>query len=246
MTDLQVEDLMNASVHVGHQTKRWNPKMKKYIYTNLNGFHIIDLEQTIPLLNEAIDFLSKQKGKILFVGTKKQIRDLVKDKALELGSYYVNQRWAGGMLTNFKTVASSLKKMDNIEKMISEKDESKTKLELLLASRKLAKLEKLYGGVRGLNGNPAALFVVDVKHEKVAINEAKKIGIPIVALVDTNSDPSLVDFPIPANDDAMKSVEMILSYIVEKLKISSSVNISKDVSKSGVAKKISKSKKIKA
>lgn len=246
MTDLQVEDLMNASVHVGHQTKRWNPKMKKYIYTNLNGFHIIDLEQTIPLLNEAIDFLSKQKGKILFVGTKKQIRDLVKDKALELGSYYVNQRWAGGMLTNFKTVASSLKKMDKIEKMISEKDESKTKLELLLASRKLAKLEKLYGGVRGLNGNPAALFVVDVKHEKVAINEAKKIGIPIVALVDTNSDPSLVDFPIPANDDAMKSVEMILSYIVEKLKISSSVNTSKDVSKSGVAKKISKSKKIKA
>ncbi len=244
MTDLQVEDLMNSGVHIGHQTKRWNPKMKKYIYTSLNGFHIIDLEKTIPLLNDAIEFLSNQKGKILFVGTKKQIRDLVKDKALELGDYYVNQRWAGGMLTNFKTVASSLKKMENIEKMISEKDESKTKLELLLASRKLAKLEKLYGGVRGMNTNPSALFVIDVKHEKVAINEARKTGIPIVALVDTNSDPSLVDFPIPANDDAINSVEIMLNYIVGKLKSLPDTN--KDVVVKKVSKKVSKPKKVKA
>ncbi|MHB8362356.1 MAG: 30S ribosomal protein S2 [Patescibacteria group bacterium] len=220
MKQLTVKELMSSGVHFGHQVKRWNPKMAPYIYTVSNGSHIIDLDKTLIMLDEAVDFLKKKKesGKILFVGTKEQIQDIVAEKAQISGDYYINKRWPGGLLTNFKTVSLSLKKMDEYEKILAEGDTDRTKLELMLIAKEKAKLDLLYQGIRGFNGKPSALFVVDVKHEIVAMKEALKLGIPVVALVDTNADPTIVDYPIPGNDDAIKSVDMILDYVVENIK----------------------------
>ena len=219
--EITLQDLLQAGVHFGHQTKRWNPKMKKYIYTSVNGSHIINLDMTLDLLGEAVKFLSKLNPEnILFVGTKKQIQDIVKEKASSINSFYINERWPGGLLTNFKTVSISLKKIDEYDKILEDDsiNNTRTKLELLKISEEREKLLKMYGGVRGFSQNLDAVVIIDVKIEQVAVKESKRLGIPIVALVDTNVDPDFIDYPIPGNDDGIKSVDLILNYIVNNIK----------------------------
>ncbi len=219
--EITLQDLLQAGVHFGHQTKRWNPKMKKYIYTSVSNSHIINLDMTLDLLNDAVKFLLTLDPKnILFVGTKKQIQDIVKDKAMLINSFYINERWPGGLLTNFKTISLSLKKIDEYDKLLSEDpaNSGRTKLEILKISEDRSKLLRIYGGIRGISQKLDAIVVVDVKIEQVAIKEAKKLGIPIVAIVDTNVDPDLIDYPIPGNDDGIKSVDLLLSYIVNNIK----------------------------
>ncbi len=219
--EITLQDLLQAGVHFGHQTKRWNPKMKKYIYTSVNGSHIINLDMTLDLLNDAVKFLSKLNPEnILFVGTKKQIQDIVKEKASSINSFYINERWPGGLLTNFKTVSVSLKKIDEYDKILADDsvNNTRTKLELLKISEERDKLLKMYGGVRGFSQKLDAIVIIDVKIEQVAVKEARRLGIPIVALVDTNVDPDFIDYPIPANDDGIKSVDLLLDYIVNNIK----------------------------
>ena len=219
--EITLQDLLKAGVHFGHQTKRWNPKMKKYIYTSVSQSHIINLDMTLELLNDAVKFLSKLNSKnILFVGTKKQIQDIVKEKAMSIDAFYINERWPGGLLTNFKTISLSLKKLDEYDKLLLEDSANsiRTKLELLKISEDRDKLLRIYGGIRGISQKLDAIVIVDVKTEQVAIKEAKKLGIPIVAIVDTNVDPDLVDYPIPGNDDGIKSVDLLLTYIVNNIK----------------------------
>ncbi|MDQ3193373.1 MAG: 30S ribosomal protein S2 [Bacteroidota bacterium] len=217
MAKVQIEDLLLAGSHFGHLTRRWDPKMRKYIFMERNGIHIIDLKKTLNLLIEASNSISKisaEGKKILFVGTKKQAKQIVKDEAERCGAYYVSERWLGGMLTNFNTVRKSIKKLTNIQKMETDGTIDKfVKKERLILSRDREKLEKVLNGIVSMTRLPGAIFVVDIKKEHIAISEAKKLNIPVYAIVDTNCDPDLVDFPIPANDDAVKSIEIILKAI---------------------------------
>ncbi len=220
MKEITVENLLKAGVHFGHQTKRWNPKMKKYIYTSINNSHIINLDMTLEYLELALKFLKTVNPKnILFVGTKKQIQDIVKENAEKLNSFYVTERWPGGLLTNFKTVSLSLRKLDEYDSILNSEDarSKRTKLELLKISEDRERLLRLYGGIRKISKKIDAIFIVDVKTEQVALKEAKKLGIPVVAIVDTNVDPDDVEYPIPGNDDGIKSVELILSYITDNI-----------------------------
>src|SRR5437868_1901191 len=216
-----VKELLDAGVHFGHQTKRWNPKMGKFIFDARNGIHIIDLSKTLAQLETACDFLSKTVttgGKILFVGTKKQAQEAVKESAKACGQLYVTERWLGGTLTNLKTIRRSLGRLRQIEKM--EEDGSITyyvKQEQSAIRREAARLFKNLDGLRQLDGLPDAMFVIDVKREHNAVAEARRLKIPIVALVDTNCDPDLVDHPIPGNDDAIRSVRLILSVITQAI-----------------------------
>ncbi|HEY5824318.1 MAG TPA: 30S ribosomal protein S2 [Cyclobacteriaceae bacterium] len=211
------QELMDAGVHFGHLTRKWNPKMAEYIFMENNGIHIIDLNKTIKNLEEAAYALKnvvRSGRKIMFVATKKQAKDIISEEATRLNMPFVTERWLGGMLTNFATIRKSLKKLQQIEKLM--KDEAFTNLakrERLMITREKAKLEKLLGGIADLNRLPAALFVIDVKREHIAVGEAQKLNIPVFAMVDTNSDPSNIDFPIPANDDAFKSISLITKYI---------------------------------
>jgi small subunit ribosomal protein S2 len=215
--NLTYQELLDAGVHFGHLTRKWNPKMSEYIFMENNGIHIIDLNKTINRLEEAsfaMKNIVRSGRKIMFVATKKQAKDIVTDEAKRLNMPFVTERWLGGMLTNFATIRKSLKKLSQIEKLM--KDEAYTNLakrERLMLSREKAKLEKLLGGIADLNRLPAALFVIDVKREHIAVTEAKKLNIPVFALVDTNSDPTDVDFPIPANDDAFKSINILTKQI---------------------------------
>jgi small subunit ribosomal protein S2 len=210
---IEYKDLLDAGVHFGHLTRKWNPKMAPYIFMEKNGIHLIDLNKTISCLDEAnaaLKTIVRSGRKVLFVATKKQAQEVVTAEAKRLKMPYATERWLGGMLTNFATVRKSLKKMSSMEKMM--KDEafvSLNKKERLVLSREKEKLEKVLGGIADLTRLPAALFVVDVKKEHIAIAEAKKLGIPVFAIVDTNSDPTIVDFPIPANDDAFKSISIL-------------------------------------
>ena len=217
MAKVQIEDLLLAGSHFGHLTRRWDPKMKKYIFMERNGIHIIDLKKTLDLLIEACNSISKisaEGKKILFVGTKKQAKQIVKDEAEKCGAFYVSERWLGGMLTNFKTVRKSIKKLTNIQKMETDGTiDQFVKKERLILSRDREKLEKVLNGIVNMTRLPGAIFVVDIKKEHIAISEAKKLNIPVYAIVDTNCDPDLVDYPIPANDDAVKSIEIILKAI---------------------------------
>ncbi|MEO8664280.1 MAG: 30S ribosomal protein S2 [Ignavibacteria bacterium] len=217
MAKVQIEDLLLAGSHFGHLTRRWDPKMRKYIFMERNGIHIIDLKKTLNLLEEASNSISKisaEGKKILFVGTKKQAKQIVKDEAERCGAYYVSERWLGGMLTNFNTVRKSIKKLTNIQKMETDGTIDKfVKKERLILSRDREKLEKVLNGIVSMTRLPGAIFVVDIKKEHIAISEAKKLNIPVYAIVDTNCDPDLVDYPIPANDDAVKSIEIILRAI---------------------------------
>ncbi|MFY7918653.1 MAG: 30S ribosomal protein S2 [Chryseotalea sp.] len=211
------QDLLEAGVHFGHLTRKWNPKMAEYIFMENNGIHIIDLNKTLSCLDEAsfaLKNIVRSGRKIMFVATKKQAKDIISDEAKRLNMPFVTERGLGGMLTNFATIRKSLKKLSQIEKLM--KDEAFNNLakrERLQVSREKAKLEKLLGGISDLNRLPAALFIIDVKREHIAVTEAQKLNIPVFAMVDTNSDPTSVDFPIPANDDAFKSISIIVKHI---------------------------------
>lgn len=221
MSTIGVKELLEAGVHFGHQTKRWNPKMKPFIFDARNGIHIIDLSKTATQLEAACEFLAKTvaKGqKVLFVGTKKQAQQAVKETAKECGQMYVTERWLGGTLTNFATVKKSLARLREIEKMEADGSISNyVKQEQSMIRREAARLVKYFDGVRTLNGNPGAMFVVDVKREHNAVAEARKLKIPVVAITDTNADPDLVDYPIAGNDDAIRSVRLILATVAQAI-----------------------------
>jgi len=215
------QDLLDAGVHFGHLTRKWDPKMAPYIFMERNGIHIIDLNKTLTKLEEAaaaIKQIVKSGRKILFVSTKKQAKDIVAEQARSVNMPYVTERWLGGMLTNFATVRKSIKKMSNIDKMTKDGTfDVLSKKEKLMIQRERIKLEALLGGIADLNRLPAALFIIDVKKEHISVAEAMKLNIPTFAMVDTNSDPSNVDFPIPANDDATKSITLITDVIMKAI-----------------------------
>ncbi len=215
------QDLLDAGVHFGHLTRKWDPKMAPYIFMERNGIHIIDLNKTLTKLEEgaaAIKQIVKSGRKILFVSTKKQAKDIVAGQARSVNMPYVTERWLGGMLTNFATVRKSIKKMSNIDKMTKDGTyDVLSKKEKLMIQRERIKLETLLGGIADLNRLPAALFIIDVKKEHISVAEAMKLNIPTFAMVDTNSDPSNIDFPIPANDDATKSITLIMDVIMKAI-----------------------------
>ena len=219
MPRIEIEELLRSGAHFGHLTSRWNPKMAPYIFMQRNGIHILDLKQTQALLDQAADaaarFTARGK-KVLFVGTKKQAQSVVAEEAKRAGQPYATDRWLGGMMTNFQTIRGSLRRMETLRR--EDADGTTTQLkkkERLMRSRELEKLDRVLGGIADMGRLPGALFVVDVKREHIAVDEARKLGIPIIALVDTNVDPDLVDFPIPANDDAMKSVALFTRVIAD-------------------------------
>ena len=215
MSVISMKQLLEAGVHFGHQTRRWNPKMAEYIYTERNGIYIINLQKTVKKIVEAYDFIKEVAANgddILFVGTKKQAQDSIKEEAQRVGMYYVNARWLGGMLTNFKTIKKRIERLNQLNKMqedgtfdlLPKKEVAKLKLEI-------EKLDKYLGGIKDMKKLPGAMFIVDPRKEKIAVAEAKKLGIPVVAIVDTNCDPEEVDYVIPGNDDAIRAVKLIAS-----------------------------------
>lgn len=213
MAVVSMKQLLEAGVHFGHQTRRWNPKMAKFIFTERNGIYIIDLSKTVKKVEEAYNFLrevASQGEVILFVGTKKQAQEAIKEEAIRANMFFVNERWLGGMLTNFKTIETRIKRLKQLEAMAEDGTfEVLPKKEVIGLRHEMDKLEKYLGGIKDMPKMPGALFVVDLKKEKIAIAEAKKLGIPVVATVDTNCDPDEVDFPIPANDDAIRAVKLL-------------------------------------
>ena len=221
MREITIEDLLKAGVHFGHLTSRWNPKMKPFIFMERNGIHIIDLRQTLELLKqagEAAREIAARGEQILFVGTKKQARDIVKREAERCGMPYVVERWLGGTLTNFQTIRQSIRRMEDLKRMEEEGTfEQLKKKERLRLRREREKLERYLGGIAHMTRLPGALYVVDVVREHIAVKEARKLHIPIIAMVDTNADPELIDYPIPANDDAVKSIQLITSYIADAI-----------------------------
>lgn len=221
MAVISMKQLLEAGVHFGHQTRRWNPKMAPYIFTERNGIYIIDLQKTVKKVDEAYDFLRSvaEEGKsILFVGTKKQAQEAVKEEALKSGMFYVNERWLGGMMTNFATIRKSINRLKELEAM--EEDgtfEVLSKKEVLALKREQEKLEKSLGGIKDMEELPGALFIVDPRKERIAVAEAKKLNIPIVAIVDTNCDPDEIDYVIPGNDDAIRAVDLYLKGAVDTI-----------------------------
>jgi small subunit ribosomal protein S2 len=221
MSRVNFEQLLDAGVHFGHLKRKWNPAMAPYIFMERNGIHIIDLHKTVAKLDEAAEALRKlaQSGrKVLFVATKKQAKQVVADKATAINMPYVVERWPGGMLTNFPTIRKAVKKMSTIDKMSKDGTfDNLSKREKLQITRQRAKLEKMLGSIADLNRLPAALFVIDVMKEHIAVREANRLGIPVFAMVDTNSDPTFIDFVIPANDDATKSIELLLEVVCQAI-----------------------------
>lgn len=217
MENLEYKDLLDAGVHFGHLTRKWNPKIAPYVFMERNGIHILDLNKTLASLDEAsaaVKGIVKSGRKVMFVATKKQAQEVVAEEAKRLRMPYVTDRWLGGMLTNFATIRKSLRKMSSIEKMTKEEAyQNLAKRERLMMSREKDKLEKVLGGIADLTRLPAALFIVDIRREHIAVKEAKKLNIPVFAMVDTNSDPTQVEYPIPANDDAYKSISLIVKHI---------------------------------
>ena len=211
--EISIEQMLKAGVHFGHQTRFWNPKMEKFIFGSRNKVHIIDLQKTLDCLEPSLDFCKKiasSNNRILFVGTKRSAREVIRQEAERCGMPYVNHRWLGGMLTNYKTIRASIRRY---EFLVSQEEEGKfnqyTKKEVLKLKKEMDKLERSIGGIKNMGGLPEALFIVDVENEKIAVAEAKKMGIPIVGLVDTNSDPDSVDYIIPGNDDAIRSISLL-------------------------------------
>ena len=206
-----MQQLIEAGAHFGHQTHRWNPRMKPYIFGSRNGVHIIDLSQTVPLMARALDFISataRAGGKVLFVGTKRQAQEPIADAARACGQHFVNHRWLGGMLTNWKTISQSIKRLKSLEEQLSGDTAGLTKKEVLQLTRERDKLELSLGGIRDMGGIPDVMFVIDANKEELAIKEAGVLGIPVVAVLDTNVDPSGIAFPIPGNDDASRAVRL--------------------------------------
>ena len=212
-----MKELLEAGVHFGHQTHRWNPKMKEFIYGEHNNIHIIDLSQTMGMLRNALGAVrevTQSGGRILFVGTKRQASETISDSASQCAQYYVNHRWLGGTLTNWKTISNTIARLKSIQETLDEEESAGlTKKELLKLTRERDKLELSIGGIKNMGGLSEALFVVDVKNEKIAVSEARKMGIPIIGIVDTNSDPDSVDYIIPGNDDAIRSVSLLTRII---------------------------------
>ena len=215
MSKVSMRDMLQAGVHFGHQTRFWNPKMKPFIFGARNGVHIINLEKTVPMFDDALNFvgnIAAKKGKILFVGTKRAASEAVKEAAASCDQFYVNHRWLGGMLTNWKTVRQSIKRLKDLELQAQDGTfEKLTKKEALMRTREMEKLEKSLGGIKNMGGLPDVLFVVDADHEHIAIKEANNLGIPVVSIVDTNSNPDGVDYVIPGNDDAIRAVQLYLN-----------------------------------
>lgn len=230
MAVVTMKQLIDAGVHFGHQTRKWNPKMKRFVYAERSGIHVIDLRLTLTNIERAYKFvreLSADGGTILFVGTKKQCQDPIVDTATSVGMPYVNHRWLGGMLTNFETILGRVKKMQEYERQKATGEfDVMLKKEALLKSRELEKLQRNLGGLRGLRKRPDAIFVLDTKKEHIAVTEANRLGIPVIAAVDTNCDPDVVQYPIPANDDAMRSCALLCRVIGEA--ITEGVNIAHD------------------
>ena len=219
MAVVGMKQLLEAGVHFGHQTRRWNPKMKPYIYTERNGIHIIDLQKTVSMLERAYGFVedvTRNGGRVLFVGTKKQAQEAVGEEAEKAGQFFVNQRWLGGLLTNFQTIQERLKRLDELEQMRETGGfERLPKKEQLRLGDEIAKLSRILVGIRGMRRLPEALFIVDTRKEHIAVHEARRLDIPVVALLDTNSDPDEVDYGIPANDDAIRAVRLLSGKIAE-------------------------------
>ncbi|EGL14659.1 30S ribosomal protein S2 [Paenibacillus chitinolyticus] len=213
MAVISMKQLLEAGVHFGHQTRRWNPKMDKYIFTERNGIYIIDLQKTVKKVEEAYNFVksvSAENGTIMFVGTKKQAQDSVKEEAERCGMFYINQRWLGGTLTNFQTIQKRINRLKELEKM--EQDgtfELLPKKEVIILNKEKDRLDKFLGGIKGMKGLPSALFIIDPRKERIAVAEARKLGIPIVGIVDTNCDPDEIDYVIPGNDDAIRAVKLL-------------------------------------
>ncbi len=213
-----MQHLIEAGVHFGHQTHRWNPRMKPYIFGSRNGVHIIDLSQTVPLFARALDFVQqtvRAGGKVLFVGTKRQAQEPIADAARACGQHFVNHRWLGGMLTNWKTISGSIKELKNLEEQLSGDSSGLTKKEVLQLTRKKDKLELSLGGIRDMGGVPDVMFVIDANKEDLAIKEANVLGIPVIAVLDTNVDPEGISFPIPGNDDASRAVRLYCDAIAK-------------------------------
>ncbi|NRA61325.1 MAG: 30S ribosomal protein S2 [Psychrobium sp.] len=217
MATVSMRDMLKAGVHFGHQTRYWNPKMKPFIFGARNKVHIINLEQTAPMFNEALAMLNNvasKKGKVLFVGTKRAAGDAIKEAALSCDQFYVNHRWLGGMLTNWKTVRQSIKRLKDLEAQSQDGTFDKlVKKEALMRTREMEKLEKSLGGIKNMNGLPDVLFVIDADHEHIAVKEANNLGIPVVAIVDTNSNPDNIDYVIPGNDDAIRAIQLYVGAV---------------------------------
>lgn len=221
MSVISMKQLLEAGVHFGHQTRRWNPKMAEYIYTERNGIYIINLQKTVKKIEEAYAFVKEvaESGQdILFVGTKKQAQDSIKEEAERVGMYYVNARWLGGMMTNFKTIEKRIKRLEQLHTMENDGTfDLLPKKEVVKLNLEIEKLEKFLGGIKNMKKLPSALFVVDPRKEKIAVSEAKKLGIPVVAIVDTNCDPDEIDYVIPGNDDAIRAVKLIAGAMADAI-----------------------------
>lgn len=221
MSVISMKQLLEAGVHFGHQTRRWNPKMKRYIFTERNGIYIIDLQKTVKKVEEAFKVMrdiAAEGGDILFVGTKKQVQEAIKEEATRAGMYFVNQRWLGGTLTNFQTIQKRIKRLKDIERMQEDGTfEVLPKKEVVQLKKELERLEKFLGGIKDMKGLPSALFVVDPRKERIAVAEARKLHIPIIGIVDTNCDPDEIDHVIPANDDAIRAVKLLTSKMADAI-----------------------------
>jgi small subunit ribosomal protein S2 len=221
MSNVTMREMLEAGVHFGHQTRFWNPKMAPFIFGERNKIHIINLEETMPLCKDAVNYLGKiasKKGKIMFVGTKRAASDAIKEEALRCGMPFVNHRWLGGMLTNFRTVRASIKRLKELEDMaVSNSYEKISKKEILQLSREQEKLEKTLGGIKEMNGLPDVLFVIDVGYEKIAVQEASKLGIPVVGIVDTNNSPDHIDYIVPGNDDSMRAIKLYTRLVADAI-----------------------------
>ena len=247
MSHVTMQEMLTAGLHFGHQTQRWNPKMKPYIFGARNKIYIINLDKTLPLFNKAYDFLADtatKGGTILFVGTKRQAQEIVKEEADRCGMYYINHRWLGGMLTNFQTIKKSVDRLKEIEGMIEDGSiQHYKKKEALMMEKDLVKLKQNLEGIKNMRGLPTALFIVDPKREKIAVDEATKLGIPVVAITDTNCDPDNINYPIPGNDDALRSIKLVSARLadavmtgVEKCKEAKQAASDKDAEEKAQAK----------
>ena len=221
MSSVSMKQLLEAGVHFGHQTRRWNPKMAKYIFTERNGIYIIDLQKTVKMLDAAYDFIrevSAEGGEILFVGTKKQAQEAIREEAERCGMHFVNARWLGGMLTNYKTIQKRIARLEQLNKMKEDGTfDLLPKKEVIKLELEIEKLEKFMGGIKNMGKLPKAMFIVDTRKEKIAVAEAKNLGIPVVAIVDTNCDPDEIDYVIPGNDDAIRAVKLIAGAMADAI-----------------------------
>ncbi len=216
LPDFSMRQLLEAGVHFGHQTHRWNPKMKPYIFGDRSNIHIIDLAQTVPLLSRALQVISDtvaNGGRVLFVGTKRQASDIIADAAKRSAQYYVNSRWLGGMMTNWKTISNSITRLRKLDELLSADAQGYSKKERLNLEREREKLEMALGGIRNMGGTPDLMVIIDTNKEKIAIDEAKRLGIPVVAVIDSNCDPDHIDYPIPGNDDASRAIALYCDLI---------------------------------